>query len=159
MFDLNTILYIVLFAGMQIGLVFLFQLIRKLRKEIKTVREYMLLVNLQYQQQDKIIKQSDKDPMTDTNTEKIFKYIGRQLDVVTDFINQEENEFMDESQKLQYIQTKIIEEVKKVIIEVEGSNSELLNEQMIADIISYVLKFLTPFIVKQTVKPLAQAKK
>lgn len=148
MFDMQSIMYIAIFIGMQVGLVFMFSLIRKLRKEVKSFKEYMILVNLQYAQQEKIIQATDKDPNTESNTEKIFKYIGKQLETLTDFINTEENEFMSEQEKLQYIQNKIILRVKEVIAEVEGDNSDLLNDQLITDIIGYILKFISPFIIK-----------
>lgn len=145
---MQSIMYIAIFIGMQVGLVFMFSLIRKLRKEVKSFKEYMILVNLQYAQQEKIIKATDKDPNTESNTEKIFKYIGKQLETLTDFINTEENEFMSEQEKLQYIQNKIILRVKEVIAEVEGDNSDLLNDQLITDVIGYILKFISPFIIK-----------
>ncbi len=148
MFDMQSIMYIAIFIGMQVGLVFMFSLIRKLRKEVKSFKEYMILVNLQYAQQEKIIQATDKDPNTESNTEKIFKYIGKQLETLTDFINTEENEFMSEQEKLQYIQNKIILRVKEVIAEVEGDNSDLLNDQLITDVIGYILKFISPFIIK-----------
>lgn len=148
MFDMQSIMYIAIFIGMQVGLVFMFSLIRKLRKEVKSFKEYMILVNLQYAQQEKIIQATDKDPNTESNTEKIFKYIGKQLETLTDFINTEENEFMNEQEKLQYIQNKIILRVKEVITEVEGDNSDLLNDQLITDVIGYILKFISPFIIK-----------
>jgi len=59
---------------------------------------------------------------------------------------------MNEQDKLQYIQNKIILRVKEVIAEVEGSNSDLLNDQLITDVISYILKFISPFIIKPVVK-------
>ena len=152
MFDMQSIMYLAIFIGMQVGLVFMFSLIRKLRKEVKSFKEYMILVNLQYAQQEKIIQATDKDPNTESNTEKIFKYIGKQLETLTDFINTEENEFMNEQDKLQYIQNKIILRVKEVIAEVEGSNSDLLNDQLITDVIGYILKFISPFIIKPVVK-------
>lgn len=145
---MQSIMYIAIFIGMQVGLVFMFSLIRKLRKEVKSFKEYMILVNLQYAQQEKIIQATDKDPNTESNTEKIFKYIGKQLETLTDFINTEENEFMNEQEKLQYIQNKIILRVKEVITEVEGDNSDLLNDQLITDVIGYILKFISPFIIK-----------
>lgn len=145
---MQSIMYITIFIGMQVGLVFMFSLIRKLRKEVKSFKEYMILVNLQYAQQEKIIQATDKDPNTESNTEKIFKYIGKQLETLTDFINTEENEFMSEQEKLQYIQNKIILRVKEVIAEVEGDNSDLLNDQLITDVIGYILKFISPFIIK-----------
>lgn len=145
---MQSIMYIAIFIGMQVGLVFMFSLIRKLRKEVKSFKEYMILVNLQYAQQEKIIQATDKDPNTESNTEKIFKYIGKQLETLTDFINTEENEFMSEQEKLQYIQNKIILRVKEVIAEVEGDNSDLLNDQLITDVIGYILKFISPFIIK-----------
>ena len=149
---MQSIMYLAIFIGMQVGLVFMFSLIRKLRKEVKSFKEYMILVNLQYAQQEKIIQATDKDPNTESNTEKIFKYIGKQLETLTDFINTEENEFMNEQDKLQYIQNKIILRVKEVIAEVEGSNSDLLNDQLITDVIGYILKFISPFIIKPVVK-------
>ena len=149
---MQSIMYFAIFIGMQVGLVFMFSLIRKLRKEVKSFKEYMILVNLQYAQQEKIIQATDKDPNTESNTEKIFKYIGKQLETLTDFINTEENEFMNEQDKLQYIQNKIILRVKEVIAEVEGSNSDLLNDQLITDVIGYILKFISPFIIKPVVK-------
>lgn len=148
-FDLNTIMYLAIFLGLQVGIQFLFVLVRKLRKEVKTFKEMMLLVNLQYQQQDKIIKQTDKDPNSESRTEKIFKYVGKQIETVTDFVNADENEFMSETDKIQYVQTKIIERVKEVIKDAEGENSELINDQLIIDITGYVLKFITPFIIKK----------
>jgi len=55
---------------------------------------------------------------------------------------------MNEQEKLQYIQNKIILRVKEVITEVEGDNSDLLNDQLITDVIGYILKFISPFIIK-----------
>jgi len=46
-------------------------------------------------------------------------------------VNTDENEFMSEEQKVQYIQNKIVSKIKELIKEQEGENSELLDEEMI----------------------------
>lgn len=143
----NTIIQLVVAVGGQIGLLFLFQYLRKIRKDFKTLKEYLLLVNLQYQTAEKIVKQTDKDPNTVSKFERIFEYVGRGIELVTEMINTDENEFMSEEQKVQYIQNKIVSKIKELIKEQEGENSELLDEEMIQSTVLYILKFISPLLV------------
>ena len=143
----NTIIQLVIAVGGQVGLLFLFQYLKKIRKEFKTLKEYLLLVNLQYQTAEKIVKQTDKDPNTESRFEKIFKYVGKAIETVTDMVNTDENEFMSEEQKIQYIQNKIVSKIKELIRDQEGENSELLDEEMIQTTVVYILKFISPLIV------------
>ncbi len=138
-----------IFVGFQIGMVFLFNLLRRMRKEVVSFKEYMTLVNLQYQQAERIIQNMDDDPNTESKMEKVFRYIGKQLETISDVVHVDENEFMTEEQKIQSFQNKIVDKVQFVIKEYEGDDSDLLNDKLILDTVNFVLKFLSPLLFKK----------
>ncbi len=138
-----------IFIGFQIGMLLLFNLVKRMRKEVTSFREYMTLVNLQYQQAGKIMEAMDKDPEVESRGEKIFRYVGEQLKTINNLAYLDEDELMSDEQKIQKVREKIINKVRFIIKEYEGENSELLNDKLILDTVGFVLQFVSPMIIKK----------
>lgn len=119
--------------------------IKKLSVKIKSLEQLVKGMKVQYLQFEKIVQFLDKNPNVDTIFEKVVKYLGIAIEELNEQVIASLAEYETPEQKIEFLKSFLMRNLRRVIIEIEGENSELLDEEAIA---AQVEKFLEYFLEK-----------
>lgn len=135
------ILVIAILAASAVGAAYGLSKLKKLTTQIKNLETLVKGTKIQYSQFEKLVQFLDKDPETTSTFEKVVKYLGIVIEELNEQVIASIQEYETEEQKVQYLKEFILKNVRKVIIEIEGSNSELLDENTIEQQVSQFLDY------------------
>lgn len=117
----------------------------KLTIKVKNLETLMNVTKISYQQFEKLISFMDKEPEVESGFEKVVRYLGVAIEEFNEQVLASIQTYETEEQKKQFLKEFIIKQVRYTIVEIEGSNTELLDEELI---VSQVDKFLDFFLEK-----------
>ncbi len=119
--------------------------LKKLTIKVKNLETLMNVTKISYQQFEKLVSFMDKEPEVESGFEKVVRYLGVAIEEFDEQVLASIQTYETEEQKKQFLKEFIIKQVRYTIIEIEGSNTELLDEELI---VSQVDKFLDFFLEK-----------
>lgn len=117
--------------------------LKKLTIKVKNLETLMKVTKTSYQQFEKLVSFMDKEPEVESGFEKVVRYLGVAIEQFDEQILASIQTYETEEQKKKFLRDFIIKQVRYTIIEIEGNNTELLDEELI---ISQVDKFLEFFL-------------
>lgn len=117
--------------------------LKKLTIKVKNLETLMNVTKISYQQFEKLVSFMDKEPEVESGFEKVVRYLGVAIEQFDEQILASIQTYETEEQKKKFLRDFIIKQVRYTIIEIEGNNTELLDEELI---ISQVDKFLEFFL-------------
>ncbi len=117
--------------------------LKTLTIKVKNLETLMKVTKTSYQQFEKLVSFMDKEPEVESGFEKVVRYLGVAIEQFDEQILASIQTYETEEQKKKFLRDFIIKQVRYTIIEIEGNNTELLDEELI---ISQVDKFLEFFL-------------
>ena len=119
--------------------------LKTLTIKVKNLETLMKVTKTSYQQFEKLVSFMDKEPEVESGFEKVVRYLGVAIEEFDEQVLASIQTYETEEQKKQFLKEFIIKQVRYTIVEIEGSNTELLDEELI---VSQVDKFLDFFLEK-----------
>lgn len=144
-------------TGVQVLIVvqssYLYRYLKKLNKSVGNMQAYMNSIKMGVSFLEQMIQAQDTDPNTESNKEKMVKYVRIAVESVDEFFKIQENEMLSPDEKNRKLKDFMVDQLKETIKVYEGENSELLDEEKIMNMVNMLLEFVWPLV-----KPEAEQK-
>lgn len=150
--DWGLVIQSVVSLGIIVQSTFVYKYLKKLNKSVDDMQSYMNSIKMGVTFLEQFVQAQDKDPNTESNTEKMVRYIKIAINSLGEFLSLQENEMLGPDEKNKKLKDFMIEQVKETIITYEGEDSELLNEDKILDMVNMLLNFIWPLIKPEASK-------
>lgn len=132
---------------------YLYKYLKKLNSSVDNMQSYMNSIKMGVSFLEQMIKAQDTDPNTESNKEKMVKYVRIAVNSIDEFFKLQENEMLGPDEKNRKLKDFMVDKVKETIKVYEGENSELLDEEKIMNMVNMLLEFVWPLV-----KPEAEQK-
>lgn len=150
--DIALIVSIVIQVLIVVQSSYLYKYLKKLNGSVDNMQGYMNSIKMGVSFLEQMIQAQDKDPDTESNKEKMVKYVRIAVDSVDEFLKLQESEAYGPEEKNKRLKDFMVDQVRESIKIYEGEDSELLDEDKIVNMVNMLLGFVWPLVKPEAEK-------